>query len=69
MLRHDHVSLNLKPEAAPHALQVRLEDSSVCIRSKELACPERLSAAKESNGAMVATESDEMTLSAVLKTR
>ncbi len=33
------------------------------------ACPERLSAAKGSNGAMVAAESDEMTLPAVVKTR
>ena len=33
------------------------------------ACPERLSAAKESNGAVVAAKSDEMTLPAVVKTR
>jgi len=33
------------------------------------ACPERLSAAKESNGAMVTAKSDEMTLPAAVKTR
>ncbi len=33
------------------------------------AYPERLSVAKESNGAMVAAESDEMPLAAVVKTR
>ncbi len=55
MLRHDYVPVNVKPEAAPHPLQGCLEDSSACV------CGEQAMA-------MVA-ESDEMTLSAMVKTR
>jgi hypothetical protein len=56
MLRHDYVAINLKPETVPHALQGGLEDSPACVRSKQPA-------------AMITAKSNEMTLSAVLKTR
>jgi hypothetical protein len=54
MLRH--VPVNVKPEAAPHALQGWLEDSAAFIGDKQAT-------------AVVAAESDEMTLPAVLKAR
>jgi hypothetical protein len=47
-------------------------DSKICRLASVVnkgARPERLSAAKESNGAMVTAECDEMTLAAVVKTR
>jgi len=56
MLRHDDVAVNLKLEAAPHALQGRLEDSSAGGGGKQPT-------------AMVTAESDEMTLAAVVETR
>jgi hypothetical protein len=55
VLRHDHVRVDLKPEAAPHTFQCRFEGSSACGRGKQ-------------STAMVAAESDEMTLFAVMKT-
>jgi hypothetical protein len=54
MLWHDDVPINLKPEAAPHALQGGLEDSSAGVGGKQPV-------------AMVAAERDEMTLPAVVK--
>ncbi len=56
MLRHDCVSVNLKPETAPHALQGSLEDSAAFVGGKQAA-------------AMVAAESNEVTLTTVLETR
>jgi hypothetical protein len=56
MLGHDYVPVNLKPEAAPHALQGGLEDSSAGVGG-------------EQRTAMVAAERDEVTLPAVVKTR
>ena len=35
MLRHDYIPVNLKPEAAPHALQGGLEDSSAFVGGKQ----------------------------------
>src|SRR5438270_13031598 len=55
MLRHDDVPVDLKFEAAPHALQGRLEDSAACVCCKQAP-------------AMVTAECDEMTLTTLLKT-
>src|SRR5579863_3888940 len=55
MLRHDHVPVNPKSEAAPHPLQSRFEDLSA-----------RLGGQKPT--AIVTAECDEMTLTTLVKT-
>ncbi len=54
MLRHDHISVDLKVEGVPYALQGRLKDSSACVGGEQRA-------------AMVAAEGDEVTLTTVLE--
>jgi hypothetical protein len=56
MFRHDCVSVNLKLETAPYTIQGGLEDSSAFVGYKQLA-------------AVITAECDEMTLTAVMKTR
>ena len=56
MLRHDHISVDLKVEGVPYALQGRLKDSSSCVGGEQRA-------------AMVAAEGDEVTLTTVLEPR
>ena len=56
MLRHNDVSVNLKPETAPRAFQGRLEDPAACVRDKQPT-------------AMVTAEIDEMALPALVKAR
>jgi hypothetical protein len=56
MLRHDHIRVNVESVVTPHPLQGSLKDSPAGVRRKQSA-------------PMVATESDEMTLPTVMKTR
>ena len=55
MLGHDHVAVNAQSVTATHSLQGYLESSAACISDKQMT-------------AMVTAESDEMTLTAPLKT-
>jgi hypothetical protein len=68
MLRHDDVPVKPEPETPSHRSKAdsKIRRLASVVNNRSL---ERLSAAKESNGAMVTAESDEMTLPAVLKTR
>jgi len=56
MLGHDYVAINLKLEPASHTLQGGLEDSAAFVGGKQTT-------------AVVTAESDEMTLSTVVKPR
>ena len=56
VLGHDYVAINLKLEAPSHTVQGRLKDSAAFVGDKQTT-------------AVVTAESDEMTLSSVVKTR